>query len=85
MLAVFFRLVTAHWTRHGEHMDMHTQLYEHMSTGGTIVSCELMIHQDSGRSKGWGLVTYSTPDEAQNARRKSLNGLPSMEVRGEAP
>merc|ERR1719253_2106940 len=22
---------------------------------------------DSGRSKGWGLVTYATPDEAQNA------------------
>ena len=37
------------------------------AAGGTIVSAEIMRRNDTGRSKGWGLVTFSTPAEAANA------------------
>lgn len=38
-----------------------------MSSAGMVVSCEIQVHQDSGRSKGWGLVTFSSTAEAQHA------------------
>ncbi|CAM9777617.1 unnamed protein product, partial [Phaeothamnion confervicola] len=38
-----------------------------MSRAGSVVSAEVQCHADSGRSKGWGLVTYSSPAEARAA------------------
>ena len=40
----------------------------HMAGAGAVpISCEVMVFHDTGRSKGWGLVTYSTFEEAQQA------------------
>jgi nucleolin len=38
-----------------------------MAQAGNLVSCEVQLRPDTGRSKGWALVTYSTPAEAQHA------------------
>lgn len=38
-----------------------------MASAGNLVSCEVQLRPDTGRSKGWALVTYSTPAEAQHA------------------
>ncbi|CAM9724097.1 unnamed protein product, partial [Choristocarpus tenellus] len=35
-----------------------------MSSVGEVVSAEVQSHADSGRSKGWGLVTYAEPTVA---------------------
>ncbi|HET7524826.1 MAG TPA: RNA-binding protein [Burkholderiaceae bacterium] len=40
---------------------------------GTVQSAKVMMDRDSGRSKGFGFVEMSTPDEAQAAIR-GLNG-----------
>lgn len=34
------------------------------SSAGAL-SVELQIHADSGRTKGWALVNFSTPEQAQ--------------------
>jgi len=47
---------------------------------GTVASAKVMMDRDSGRSKGFGFVEMSTPDEAQAAIR-GLNGK-SIEGRG---
>lgn len=41
---------------------------------GEVVSAEVMRHEDTGRSKGWGLVTFNAPEVAQQAIT-TLNGL----------
>jgi len=38
-----------------------------MSSAGSVVSCEVQCHADTGRSKGWALVKFATPNEAQFA------------------
>jgi len=43
------------------------QLSAFMAPAGNIVSAEVQTHEDTGRSKGWGLVEYSTAAEAANA------------------
>lgn len=43
------------------------ELTLYMQGAGNVVSTEVMTHADSGRSKGWALVHFSTPDEAQFA------------------
>ncbi|KAG5180815.1 hypothetical protein JKP88DRAFT_270148 [Tribonema minus] len=43
------------------------ELRDFMASQGEIVSSEVQCHADSGRSKGWGLVQYSTPEEATAA------------------
>ena len=48
-------------------------LHAAVSAAGNVLSCELMFHADSGRSKGWGLATFSSPEEADNAI-SSLSG-----------
>lgn len=40
---------------------------------GSVVSANVIIDRDSGRSKGFGFVEMETPEEAQNAITK-LNG-----------
>ena len=39
----------------------------HCQSAGTIVHAEI-ARQDSGRSKGWGLVDYASPADAANVR-----------------
>lgn len=34
---------------------------------GKVVQAEVIYHQDSGRSKGWGTVKFENPAEAQDA------------------
>lgn len=40
---------------------------------GTVVEANLMVDRVSGRPRGFGFVTMSTPEEAQNAIQ-ALNG-----------
>mmetsp|Transcript_14431 Transcript_14431/g.18917 ORF Transcript_14431/g.18917 Transcript_14431/m.18917 type:complete len:290 (+) Transcript_14431:237-1106(+) len=49
------------------------ELNEFMSKAGTVVSAEIQTHEDTGRSKGWGLAEFSTPEEAAKAVSE-LNG-----------
>lgn len=37
------------------------------SQAGEVVKVEVMRHDDTGRSKGWGIVEFSTSQDAQNA------------------
>ena len=37
------------------------------ATVGNVVSVDVQSHADTGRSKGWALVTYSTAEEAAYA------------------
>lgn len=39
-------------------------LLAYLSTAGTVVSCKVQRHVDTGRSKGWALCRYSSPAEA---------------------
>ena len=34
---------------------------------GHVISAKVVCHDDSGRSEGWGTVTFSTRDEANDA------------------
>jgi RNA recognition motif-containing protein len=43
------------------------------SQAGTVKSAQVIKDRESGRSKGFGFVEMSTPEEAQNAIAK-LNG-----------
>jgi RNA recognition motif-containing protein len=47
---------------------------------GTVVSAQVMMDRDSGRSKGFGFVEMGSPDEAK-AAIEALNGT---EVNGRA-
>jgi len=53
-------------------------LREFMQTAGTVMSVQVQTHADTGRSKGWALVEYATPDEAnfaiQQFNGKEFNG-----------
>lgn len=43
------------------------ELRDYMMGAGTVASVSMQVHEDTGRSKGWGLVEYTTPEEAQFA------------------
>lgn len=47
---------------------------------GNVISAKVITDRDSGRSKGFGFVEMSTPEEATNAIQK-LNG---MDINGRA-
>ena len=34
---------------------------------GTVTSAEVVAHADSGRSKGWGTVRFTTAEDAADA------------------
>jgi nucleolin len=51
--------------------DVLRQLFE--ATGGTVVDVSLPRDRATGRPRGFGFVTFSTPDEAASARQ-SLDG-----------
>ncbi|OIP98553.1 hypothetical protein AUK40_01380 [Candidatus Wirthbacteria bacterium CG2_30_54_11] len=42
-------------------------LKAHFSQAGTVVSATIIMDRLSGRSRGFGFVEMSTPDEAQKA------------------
>jgi RNA recognition motif-containing protein len=48
------------------------------SSGANCISAQVQSHSDSGRSKGWGLAEFSTPEEAKAAilalNNQELNG-----------
>mmetsp|Transcript_61056 Transcript_61056/g.119763 ORF Transcript_61056/g.119763 Transcript_61056/m.119763 type:complete len:309 (+) Transcript_61056:33-959(+) len=39
-------------------------LVEYMSSAGQVTSATIQIHEDTGRSKGWALVAFATPEQA---------------------
>jgi RNA recognition motif-containing protein len=47
---------------------------------GTVVEANLMMDRATGRPRGFGFVTMSTPEEAQ----KAIDGLNGKEVDGRA-
>lgn len=52
-----------------------------MTAGGVNwMSAEVQSHADSGRSKGWGLASFATPEDAQTAMQvlndRELDGRP---------
>ncbi len=49
------------------------QLGEHFAQAGTVTDVVVLSDKYSGRSKGFGFVTMSKPDEAEKAI-KELNG-----------
>jgi cold-inducible RNA-binding protein len=50
-----------------------SDLKELFGSTGTVTSATVIIDRDTNRSKGFGFVEMSTPDEAQ-AAIKELNG-----------
>src|SRR3954454_23642386 len=62
--------------------DVLKQLFE--ATGGTVVSVSLPKDRQTGRPRGFGFVTLSTPAEAQTARDAldgSMQAAKSISVR----
>jgi len=55
-----------------------SQLSDHFSQAGTVTDAVVIKDRYSGRSKGFGFVTLSTPEETQNAIQmfdgKDFNG-----------
>ncbi|KAG5191632.1 hypothetical protein JKP88DRAFT_191549 [Tribonema minus] len=56
------------------------ELRDFMASVGTVLSSAVQCHADSGRSKGWGLVEYSTDGEAMAA----IEQLNNAELGGRA-
>lgn len=56
------------------------QLSSHFSSAGKVVSAKVITNPENGRSKGFGFVEMSTPEEAQNAVKtldgQEMNGRP---------
>jgi cold-inducible RNA-binding protein len=50
-------------------------LHDAFAAHGTVVEANLMVDRMSGRPRGFGFVTMSTPEEAQKAI-EALNGAP---------
>jgi cold-inducible RNA-binding protein len=48
-------------------------LQDAFAAHGTVVEANLMMDRETGRARGFGFVTMSTPEEAQNAIT-ALNG-----------
>ena len=48
-------------------------LQDAFAAHGTVVETNLMMDRETGRPRGFGFVTMSTPEEAQNAI-SALNG-----------
>jgi RNA recognition motif-containing protein len=55
-------------------------LQDAFAAHGTVVETNLMMDRETGRPRGFGFVTMSTPDEAQSA----INALNGKELSGRA-
>src|SRR6187200_1424720 len=55
-------------------------LQDTFAAHGTVVEANLMMDRTSNRPRGFGFVTMSTPEEAQNA----INVLNGQEIDGRA-
>ena len=55
-------------------------LQDMFAAHGTVLEANLMMDRDSGRPRGFGFVTMSTPEEAQTA----INALNGKEIDGRA-
>lgn len=53
-------------------------LQDTFASHGTVLEANLMMDRMSGRPRGFGFVTMSTPEEAQNA----INALNGASVKG---
>lgn len=55
-------------------------LHDAFAAHGTVVEANLMVDRETGRPRGFGFVTMSSPDEAQRAidamNGSSLDGRP---------
>jgi RNA recognition motif-containing protein len=53
---------------------------QQFTTNGGVnwISADVQSHADSGRSKGWGLASFNTPEDAQHA----MNALNNIELDG---
>ncbi|MGA1778779.1 MAG: RNA recognition motif domain-containing protein [Planctomycetota bacterium] len=56
------------------------QLEAAFAPHGTITDCTVIIDRDSGRSKGFGFVEFSTDEESQRA----LEAMDGVELEGRA-
>ena len=56
------------------------ELHEAFAAYGTVVEANLMMDRATGRPRGFGFVTMSTPEEAQ----KAIDGLNGKELDGRA-
>lgn len=50
------------------------RMFEIFSRYGKVISARIMVERDTGRSRGFGFVSYTDPDAAQLAIR-SMNGF----------
>eukprot|EP01015_Nassula_variabilis_P025174 TRINITY_DN4881_c0_g1_i12.p2 TRINITY_DN4881_c0_g1~~TRINITY_DN4881_c0_g1_i12.p2 ORF type:complete len:353 (-),score=58.05 TRINITY_DN4881_c0_g1_i12:61-1119(-) len=50
------------------------ELHQHFSQFGNMISARIMTDRESGRSKGFGFVSYDDPESAQRAI-KTMNGV----------
>src|SRR5881392_74488 len=55
-------------------------LQDAFAAHGTVVETNLMMDRETGRPRGFGFVTMSTPDEAQ----KAIDALNGKELSGRA-
>ena len=55
-------------------------LHDAFAAFGTVVETNLMMDRATGRPRGFGFVTMSTPEEAQ----KAIDGLNGKELAGRA-
>lgn len=49
-------------------------LFNYFTTFGNVVSARIMVEKDSGRSRGFGFVSYDNPQSAE-AAIKGMNGF----------
>ena len=56
------------------------ELQDTFAAHGTVVETRLMTDRETGRARGFGFVTMSTPEEAQNA----INALHGVSIDGRA-
>src|SRR5438132_911588 len=49
-------------------------LQDAFAAHGTVVEAKLMMDRETGRARGFGFITMSTPEEAQKAI-EALNGV----------